>query len=182
MGNGIGGEKEVRLSSIYLSHSWAHKICPRPTLLFHRKNLLQFWCVVHWNASPHHPGVCNQPRLHVPADAALENSPGAEVHRYSRNHRNARHLGLKTEIGKDYCYSTEGMLQRRIHCIAQIKVQRWTVATRYFFIRACCTLCWENMSAWRATQDTFDVGRYVGWGCILNCFTSCYIFNVFYSC
>jgi len=35
-------EKEVRLSSIYLSHSWAHKICPRPTLLFHRKNLPQF--------------------------------------------------------------------------------------------------------------------------------------------
>ena len=45
----------------------------------------------------------------------------------------------------------------------------------------------------------FDVDRYVGWGCILNCFmpsslpcfyafcwsaipTSCYIFNVFYSC
>jgi len=44
-----------------------------------------------------------------------------------------------------------------------------------------------------------DVERYVGWGCILNCFklsslpcfyafcwsaipTSCYIFNVFYSC
>jgi len=54
-------------------------------------------------------------------------------------------------------------------------------------------------SVHNSTLHIFNVERYVGWGCILNCFmlqsqpcfyalcwsaipTSCFIFNVFYSC
>jgi len=57
----------------------------------------------------------------------------------------------------------------------------------------------SNSSVHNSNLHIFDVERYVGWGCILNCFmlsslpcfyavcwsaipTSCYIFNVFYSC
>lgn len=129
MGNGVGWEQAVWHSTIRLSYSWAHQVCPRQPIYFDCKNFLQLWCVLYRNAIPYRPAVCNQPYLHTQADEELEKIPGTEIFNYSRNYWNAWH---PCEVRKGL--SAKGVFQWWIHSIAQLQVQSQTNTICTIFI------------------------------------------------
>ena len=86
--------------------------------------------------------------------------------------------------------------------------QKWRYSYETFIIESVDSICRDSADTQyiliqtnfpKSPKQLFDVERYVGWGCILNCFmlsslpcfyafcwsaipTSCYIFNAVYSC
>lgn len=109
MGNGVGWEQAVWHSTIRLSYSWAHQVCPRQPIHFDCKNFLQLWCVLYRNARPYRPAVCNQPYLHTQADEALEKKSLEQ--KYSTIPGITEMLDILVKLGKVYqrrvCFNGE---------------------------------------------------------------------------